>query len=689
MLTSALPTSTVNPVNSSFNGGSSASAGGHVEAAPDGFARLLDKASKPETAPSPDRPAPASGGSSGSSGSDVEDHGDPADASTVDVRTAPWPAGPKPIKSQHPPVKSPPGHLPVRLPPVPGDDAATDKTLDSLALAAGTADGSTDAGLLDAAAAALAAAASPPATPTPAPDSASTTALLAAWQASAAAAAPGGAASDSADRAIDALDSATASGGAATLAGTATRRGLARADVQGELPGDAQGELRGDGRAARTDAGLSASLDPASGARSSLANRADRAPSSADTTVRSDDLDGAAATGIADTGDTSAAGMAASASEAAALRRGAAAEAARTAERSTQQNAAQTASQTAGQRALDAAARALDPLAGVNGVPAETNAAGGSRAGLLRAQNRSGTDAGGLNTPGGASTSPGALASGVAAADDSARRDIDGAGEAGSLSPAFNSEGRTGAGTRTPAQADLHGGVAAASAQAAASAAVAAAARATSRETGALPRSTEGERGGSAAAAGAGAVPMSGAPAWVGAPAAGNTAPAAASDGRIAASPGSPEFAPQLAAHISTFVRDGMLHAKLELNPGEMGPLTVQIQLDGNAARVHLAAEHAGTRAALEQAMPQLAGSLRENGLTLSGGGVFEQPRQPQAQADAGRSDNRNDNRNSGGSNDGLGDGRRGGTPEAALGGVAGSSAVGGRRRAGVVDLVA
>jgi flagellar hook-length control protein FliK len=177
--------------------------------------------------------------------------------------------------------------------------------------------------------------------------------------------------------------------------------------------------------------------------------------------------------------------------------------------------------------------------------------------------------------------------------------------------------------------------------------------------------------------------------AWVNASPAGSALPAAASDGRIAASPGGPEFAPQLAAHISTFVRDGLLHARLELNPGEMGPLTVQIQLDGNAARVHLAAEHAGTRAALEQAMPQLAGSLRENGLTLSGGGVFEQPRQPQTQADAGRSDNRNENRNSGGSHEGLGDGRRGGAPEAGLGGVAGSTAVGGRRRAGVVDLVA
>jgi flagellar hook-length control protein FliK len=61
-----------------------------------------------------------------------------------------------------------------------------------------------------------------------------------------------------------------------------------------------------------------------------------------------------------------------------------------------------------------------------------------------------------------------------------------------------------------------------------------------------------------------------------------------------------------------------------------MGPITVQIVLDGMAAQVHLAAEQPLTRQALEQAMPVLASALREGGLTLSGGGVFEQPRDPQ-----------------------------------------------------------
>ena len=144
---------------------------------------------------------------------------------------------------------------------------------------------------------------------------------------------------------------------------------------------------------------------------------------------------------------------------------------------------------------------------------------------------------------------------------------------------------------------------------------------------------------------------------------------APAADSQIAASPHSAGFAPELGAKLATFVREGVLHARLELHPAQMGPLTVQIQLEGLAAQVHLAAEHADTRQALEQAMPQLASSLREAGLTLSGGGVFEQPRQPhpEAQPGAGRGSPRTDDK----TNDQT-------QPAAAQ-----------TRRRGVVDLVA
>ena len=83
-----------------------------------------------------------------------------------------------------------------------------------------------------------------------------------------------------------------------------------------------------------------------------------------------------------------------------------------------------------------------------------------------------------------------------------------------------------------------------------------------------------------------------------------------------------------MGAQITTFVRDGLEHARLQLHPADMGPVLVQIQLDGQTAQVHLSAEHALTRQALEEAMPQLASQLQEAGLTLSGGGVSEQAQQ-------------------------------------------------------------
>jgi flagellar hook-length control protein FliK len=147
----------------------------------------------------------------------------------------------------------------------------------------------------------------------------------------------------------------------------------------------------------------------------------------------------------------------------------------------------------------------------------------------------------------------------------------------------------------------------------------------------------------------------------------------ATAEAQLHAPPGSAEFAPQLGAQLTTFARDGVEHARLHLNPADMGPVMVQIQLDGQAAQIHMSADHAATRQALEQAMPALASSLREAGLTLAGGGVFEQPQQAQDQAQA----------------DGSRQGRSSGRPTE-VGPGADSSAPGPvLRRRGVVDLVA
>lgn len=148
-------------------------------------------------------------------------------------------------------------------------------------------------------------------------------------------------------------------------------------------------------------------------------------------------------------------------------------------------------------------------------------------------------------------------------------------------------------------------------------------------------------------------------------------------EARLGTTPGQAGFAEQLGAQLSTFVREGVQHARLQLHPLELGPVTVQIHLEGGSAHMSFAAEHAQTRQALEQALPTLAGSLREAGLTLSGGGVFEQHRQPQPDAGTGRGD--------GGDRQGARGGKGSSDDSGPLQAAAGPA----QRRRGVVDLVA
>jgi flagellar hook-length control protein FliK len=95
----------------------------------------------------------------------------------------------------------------------------------------------------------------------------------------------------------------------------------------------------------------------------------------------------------------------------------------------------------------------------------------------------------------------------------------------------------------------------------------------------------------------------------------------------------SPEFAPALGTQLGIWVRDGIECAQLKLNPAEMGPIDVRISLDGDRARVDFSAAHAGTRQVLQDAVPVLASTLRESGLTLTGGGVFDQSHDPRGDA--------------------------------------------------------
>ena len=100
-----------------------------------------------------------------------------------------------------------------------------------------------------------------------------------------------------------------------------------------------------------------------------------------------------------------------------------------------------------------------------------------------------------------------------------------------------------------------------------------------------------------------------------------------------------PEFRDELAAQVSSFAHDGIQEAVLTLNPAEMGPITVQIVLDGTQAPVDFQALQPATRELIESSLPALASALHAEGLTLSGGSVGDQraPSQGEPQAQGGR----------------------------------------------------
>ena len=84
------------------------------------------------------------------------------------------------------------------------------------------------------------------------------------------------------------------------------------------------------------------------------------------------------------------------------------------------------------------------------------------------------------------------------------------------------------------------------------------------------------------------------------------------------------EFAAAFGVEISLLAKDGVQQAELHLNPAEMGPVSVQIVLDGERAHIDFGAQAAATRSAIEASLPELAAALRDAGLTLAGGGVTQ-----------------------------------------------------------------
>ncbi|MDZ7857645.1 flagellar hook-length control protein FliK [Sphaerotilus sp.] len=74
----------------------------------------------------------------------------------------------------------------------------------------------------------------------------------------------------------------------------------------------------------------------------------------------------------------------------------------------------------------------------------------------------------------------------------------------------------------------------------------------------------------------------------------------------------------------------------LHLNPEELGPVSVSIELQGTAARIAFTASEALTRHHLEAALPALTQALQDQGVSLTEGGVHEASKESLAASAAG-----------------------------------------------------
>ncbi|MFA7505308.1 MAG: flagellar hook-length control protein FliK [Burkholderiaceae bacterium] len=86
----------------------------------------------------------------------------------------------------------------------------------------------------------------------------------------------------------------------------------------------------------------------------------------------------------------------------------------------------------------------------------------------------------------------------------------------------------------------------------------------------------------------------------------------------IAAPLHSPAFPQALGQQLALALRMDLGQAELVLSPAELGPVRVELSLDGDSASVHFAAIHPETRQALEQSLPELRALFEEQGLSLA-----------------------------------------------------------------------
>ena len=98
---------------------------------------------------------------------------------------------------------------------------------------------------------------------------------------------------------------------------------------------------------------------------------------------------------------------------------------------------------------------------------------------------------------------------------------------------------------------------------------------------------------------------------------------------------GSTAFNDEVGGKVTWMANQGVQSASLQVTPEHMGPVEVRISMQNGATSVAFSANHADTRAALEQALPRLREMFATQGLTLSDASVSQQSPRGQSQKQA------------------------------------------------------
>lgn len=79
-----------------------------------------------------------------------------------------------------------------------------------------------------------------------------------------------------------------------------------------------------------------------------------------------------------------------------------------------------------------------------------------------------------------------------------------------------------------------------------------------------------------------------------------------------------------LGMKIGQWTQDGIQRVWLDVHPADMGPVAIQIALDGRQAELNFGVESAAARQVIESSLPNLAAALQSAGLTLTGGSIAQ-----------------------------------------------------------------